>query len=596
MIHTACPLDCFDSCSVVCDPNYPNRLVAGSNTPYTNGTLCAHLYKHIHEAKRVSTPMVNGKEVTMSEALDAVAEALQDSWILWRGSGNMGVMQSVTNLLAKRAGGVLTRGTLCDGAGDIGIVEGRGVNRLLPVEQIAKSEVIVVWGRNVTVTNAHLMPYIEDKELIVIDPVKTKIAKKAKLHLQVKPRSDFYLAILLARFIIMENSEDKEWLEKFASEYEEYYEFTRTFRIKAILEHIGLSLSEIGDLLLMLQNKKVVFLVGAGVQRHEIGSSTLRAIDALAALLGLFGKEGCGVSYLSNSRLGFDDPFKVNIKTEQIAITPFSKYKTVLVQGGNPAESMPCTNRVTEELKSVKNLIYFGLYENDTSDLANIIIPAKNFLEKDDVRLSYGHHYVQKMNKVYDSKIGISEYDFTQEILKRLNKEPIESLDYYIDYWLKQTVKTENKMISPAYQEIPYSDGFGEKGGEEFEFIEDFYDDFEDIKALRRFRKQIGTKNDEFWLITPKNSKTLNFQFERPKNEVLLSSKLGIKDGAKVLVKSIWGELELTAKVFDDIREDTVLINCGVKGVNRLTPPISSQEGDMACYGDSKVKIEVLES
>ena len=594
MIRTACPLDCFDSCSVVCDSNYPERLVAGNNIPYTNGVLCAHLYKHIHEAKRVTEPMVNGKKVSMSEALDAVAKALQENWLLWRGSGNMGVMQSVTNLLTQRAGGALTRGTLCDGAGDAGIVEGRGVNRLLPIEQIAKSEVVVVWGRNVTVTNSHLLPYIEDKELIVIDPVKTKIAKMANLYLQVKPRSDFYLATILARFIIMENAEDREWLEKFATDYEEYYEFTRTFRIKAILEHIGLSLSEIGDLLLMLQNKKVVFLVGAGVQRHEIGGSTLRAIDALAALLGLFGKEGCGVSYLSNSRLGFDDPFKVNVKTEQIAITPFSKYKTVLIQGGNPAESMPCTSRVVEALKSVENLIYFGLYENDTSNLANIIIPAKNFLEKDDLKLSYGHHYVQRMNKVYDSKIGISEYDFTQEILKRLNLKAIESLDYYIDYWLKQTIKKDNQMITPAYKEIPYSDGFGEKGGDKFEFIDDFYDDFEDIKALRRFRKQAGLHNDEFWLLTPKNSKTLNFQFDKPKDEISINPNLGIKDGEKVLVKSIWGELKLTARVSRDLREDTVLINCGVKGVNRLTPPISSQEGDMACYGDSKVKIEVF--
>ncbi len=595
MIQTACPLDCFDACSIVCDPSRPKKLVAGNANPYTNGVLCAHLNKHIHETKRVEKPVVNGKEVSMEEALDAVAKALQKEWLLWRGSGNLGIMQLVTNLLASKTAGVLTHGTLCDGAGNAGIEAGRGVNRLLPIEQIAKSEVVVVWGRNVTVTNAHLMPYIQDKEIIVIDPVKTKIAKMANLHLQVKPRSDFYLATILARFIIMENAEDREWLEEFASEYEEYYEFTRTFRIKAILEHIGLSLSDIGDFLLMLQNKRVVFLVGAGVQRYEIGDSTLRAIDALAALMGLFGKEGCGVSYLSNSKLGFNNPFEVKTKTEPIATTPFSKYKTVIVQGGNPAESMPCSSRVINELKQVENLIYFGLYENETSKLANIIIPAKNFLEKDDVRLSYGHQYVQKMNKVYDSDIGISEYDFTQEILKRLNLEPIESENYYIDFWLNQTIKTENRYISPNFNEIPYKEGFGEKGGEEFEFIDDFYDDFEDIKALRRFRKNRITQSEEFWLLTPKSNKTLNFQFERPKPAVYIPPNLNIESGSRVLVKSIWGSLELTAEVTDKLRNDTVLIYCGVKGVNNLTPPVSSQEGDMACYGDVKVTIEKLD-
>ena len=592
MIQTACPLDCFDACSIVCDPNNPTKLVASSAIPMTNGVLCSHLYKHIHEAKRVQKPIVRGKETTLEHALDEVANAIKDTpWLLWRGSGNLGVMQEVTNLLAKETDGVLTRGTLCDGAGEAGILASRGINRLLSPTQIAKSEVVVVWGRDITVTNSHLMPYIKDKEIVVIDPIKTKIAKEANIHIQIKPRGDFYLAVLLARFIMMENAEDKEWLEEFATEYEDYYDFTRTFRIKAILEHIGVSLNDIGDLMLLLQNKKVVFLVGAGVQKYEIGDVTLRAIDALAAILGLFGKEGCGVSYLANSKLGFDNPFKIKSKTELKATTPFSKYKSVIIQGGNPAESMPCSNRVEEELKGVKNLIYFGLYENKTSQLADIIIPAKTFLEKDDVRLSYGHEYVQKMNKAIDSKIGISEYNFTQEILKRLNLQPIKSESYYIEYWLNQAIKDGDKLISPAYEEIPYKDGFGEDSDEEFEFVDDFYDDFEDIKALRRFRKSIKQNTQEYYLITPKSSKMLNTQFERVADIVYLNPSLGIKDNQEVIVKSLWGELKLKVKNSSNVREDCVLIKYATAGVNKLTPPISSLEGDMACYGDVKVKL-----
>ena len=592
MIQTACPLDCFDACSVVCDSNNPTKLIAGDFAPTTNGALCSHLYKHIHEADRITKPMVNGVEVTLDEALDAVANAIKDKpWLLWRGSGNLGVMQSVTNLLAKSANGVLTRGTLCDGAGEAGILASRGVNKLLSPSQIAKSDVVVIWGRNVTTTNSHIMPYIKDKKIVVIDPIKTKIAKMADIHIQIKPRGDFYLAVLLARFIMMEDSHNKEWLEEFASEYEEYYDFTRTFRIKAILEHIGVSLNDIGDFLLMLQDKRVVFLVGAGVQKYEIGDVTLRAIDALAAILGLFGKEGCGVSYLASSQLGFDNPFKVNCKTELKATTPFSKYKSVIVQGGNPAESMPCSNRVIKELKEVENLIYFGLYENETSKLANIIIPAKSFLEKDDVRLSYGHEYVQKMNKALDCNFGISEYDFTQEILKRLDKEPIQQESYYIDYWLNQAVKDGDRLISPAYEEIPYKDGFGEDGDDEFEFVDDFYDDFEDIKALRRFRKSLKQDSEEYYLITPKSSKMLNSQFGKLDEVVYINPSLGFEDQEEVIVKSIWGELKLKVKNSLDVREDCVLIKYATNGVNRLTPPISSLEGDMACFGDVKVKL-----
>jgi len=596
MIETACPLDCFDACSVVCDSNNPTKLVAGNQSPYTNGALCTHLYKHIHEENRIVKPMLDGKEVSLDKALDAVAKAIKDKpWLLWRGSGNLGVMQEVTNLLAKEANGVITHGSLCDSAGEAGIVASRGVNRFLPLEQIQKSEVVIIWGRNVTVTNSHLMPYVKDKTIIVIDPIKTKIAKMANLHIQIKPRSDFYLAILLSRFIMMEGAEDKEWLEKFAPEFEDFYDFTRGFRIKSILEYIGLSLNDIGDLLLSLQNKRVVFIVGAGVQRHEIGDSTLRAIDALAATLGLFGKEGGGVSYLASSKLGFNNPFEVKLKTEPKATTPFSKYSSVIIQGGNPAESMPCSNRVKNELKKVKDIIYFGLYENESSKLANIIIPAKNFLEKEDVRLSYGHEFIQKMNKVIDSDIGISEYEFTQEILKRLGKELIKSEDYYIDFWLNQAVKKDNYLVSPVYLNIPYENGFGIDEDEDFEFIDDFYDDFEDIKALTKFRKRVVVDDEELWLLTPKSSKRLNTQFQNGENIVYLHPTLGYKEGENVIVKSIWGKLKVSVVLSKDLRDDCALIKYDVEGVNNLTPPICSCEGSMACYGDVKVKIEKID-
>ena len=118
----------------------------------------------------------------------------------------------------------------------------------------------------------------------------------------------------------------------------------------------GNELGDFGRVLNYLRNRKVVFLVGAGVQKYSVGSYTLQAIDSLAAVLGLFGKEGCGVHYLSSSKMGFENPFEVKCKEVSKATTDFSDFNTVLVQGGNPAESMPDSNRVREELDSVEDL------------------------------------------------------------------------------------------------------------------------------------------------------------------------------------------------------------------------------------------------
>jgi anaerobic selenocysteine-containing dehydrogenase len=594
MIKTACGLDCYDACSILVEEGEYFKIKGDISHPVGNGALCSHLNKHILETSRIEKPRVNGKEVSMQEAMEAVADAFKtDKSLLWRGSGNFGVMQEITNLFMERVKGSLTRGSLCDGAGDAGIELGRGVNRNLPLEEIAKADTIVVWGRNLTVTNAHIIPFIKGKKLVVIDPVCTAIAKKADLHLQIAPRMDYYVAIMLARFVFMEDSEDTEWMEEFASEYEDFYDYTREHRIKAILAYIGVTLGDMGNMLEYLRDQKVVFLVGNGVQKYSVGSYTLHAIDSLAATLGLFGKEGCGVSYLSNSKLGLKNPFDVQCPRVPKATTKFSEFDTVLIQGGNPAESMPDSNRVKNELEEVENLVYFGLYENETSKMANIIIPAKNFFEKEDVRLSYGHQYIQKMNRVLDSDIGISEYDFTQSLFDAFGFEGFKSEETYIDLWLEQCEKEGEYYLSPIHQVIPYKEGFGEEGEDEFEFIEAYDDDFVNTKRFRRYRKERKHKPKEvtFWLLSPKSSKSLNTQFIRG-NQVQLHPEVGYSEGEKIRVSSEYGEHAFTVKLNEDVRADCVVITSNTIGVNYLTPSILSEEGENACYQEVKVKIE----
>ena len=592
-VTTACGLDCYDACRIVASKTTPPKLKGDAAHPTGNGALCALLNRYMHEAQRIEKARIGEREVSMEEAMEAVAEAFRDrSSLLWRGSGNLGVMQGVTNLFMEKIGGTLTSGTLCDGAGNAGILNGRGVNRTLPPEQIAKAETVVVWGRNLTVTNAHLMPFIEGKTLVVIDPVKTPIAKKADFHMQIEPRMDYYLAIMLSRFVIMEDGQDDAWLEAFAPEIEDFYDYTREHRIKAILEHMGTDLGEMGRMLEYLRNKKTVFLVGAGVQKYTTGSYTLHAIDSLAAVLGLFGKEGCGVHYLGSSRLGFEDPFAVKTPRVPMATTPFSKFDTVLVQGGNPAASMPDSNRVKAELEKAGTLIYFGLYENETSALADIVIPAKHFLEKEDVRLSYGHHYVEKMNRVYESKIGISEYDFTRYLFEAFGFEGLEAESDYIEAWLSQCKEEEGCYRSPAYDPAPYADGFGEEGEEEFEFIDEYDDDFINPKRFTKYRKQSKNKkpDERYWLLSPKSSKSLNTQFVRGET-VEMHPETGYAEGERVLLTSEHGSAHFTVHLSEDIRPNCVVVTNNTIGVNYLTPAILSDEGESACYQEVKVTV-----
>ena len=571
---TACPLDCYDACEIVYEQG-----IKASKSGHTAGFLCPHM-NHYEKHQQILLPRYKGKEISMQEALAKLKEIfdanLKSEIVHYRGSGNFALMQEVTDYVMGQMGATLTNGSLCDGAGEAGIIEGRGSNKNMPLLEIEKSEVVIFWGRNPHTTSSHLLPLMKGKTIIVIDPVKTKIAKMAHLHLQIKPHTDIYLAMLLYRFLHINGSVDEEYLEEVASEYEEFYELTQGIRIKATLENIGVSLGDIGDILAYTEDKKVAIVCGVGVQKYRDGADIMRAIDAFALALGVFAKEGSGVAYLGNSKEAIDSPFKVKAKRVSKVNTPFEEFKTVFIQGANPLAQMPDTNRVENSLQHAENIIYFGLWENETSEIADLVIPAKSFLHKDDIRSSYSHNGLLVMNKQLQSSVGISEYELAAFLAKEYDlelKEEKEYLEYFKNFGVQKidgSFEVENRETNP------YKDGFDTDDGE-FVFLEEF-------------ETQQNNAEGAFYLITPKSAKSLNSQFFR--NEfIYLNPTLGYKEDEELVVESENGKITLRVRNNNDIREDCVVIYSGTKGVNRLTSSQHSYEGKSAVYQENRVKL-----
>lgn len=574
---TACPLDCYDACSVIVEAG---KLKGDREHPYTIGYLCPHL-NHFWKHERITQPLLHGKTVTMEAALahleSLLHEAREGNGVLhYRGNGNFGLMQGVTDHFFASIGATLTSGSLCDGAGDAGVVEGRGSNRILPPEQIAASEVVIVWGRNIPVTNSHLLPLLKDKELIVIDPVRTALAERADLHIRIRPGGDLFFAMLLARFVIIEGMHDTAYLEEYGEAFEEYYELTQTVRIKAMLDMIGLGLGDIGNVLEKVRGKKLAILVGVGVQKYRHGAEVLRAIDALGVLLGLFGKEGCGVGFLGRSAEGIASPFARAKRFEPKATAMFSDYDLVFVQGANPAAQMPDSARVTDSLGKAGHLVYFGLYENETSRMAELVIPAKTFLEKADVRTSYGHNALLQMPACETSAVGIGEYALSAALCEAFGI-PIESEAHYLAHFAAAAQTEGEKTLVEGRAAVPYAEGFDTDDGQ-FVFMEEYDFDFD--------------MEEGYFLITPKSAHSLNSQFER-ESHVYMHPACGFEEGTRLRLRSETGSVTLPLRHDARLQEDCVLIYSGTPGVNNLTPAVLSFEGKNACYQANKIKVEV---
>ncbi len=571
---TACPLDCYDACEIKIE----NTKIKASSNKFTSGFLCPHL-NHYNAHETIQVARYKGQDISLDKALlklkEMIIETQVDEILLYRGNGNFSLMQDVVDHFFASYGATLTDGTLCDGAGEAGILKGRGTNKNMPLSEIEKSDVVVFWGRNPHTTSSHILPLLKDKTIIVIDPLKTKVAKAADLYMQIKPHGDAKLAMLIYKLIYENKLMDEPYLEKHASRFEEYYKLVNTLEFENTLNEIDVDLDDISQFINLVKNKKVAIVCGIGIQKYRDGADAMRAIDALAVGLGLFGKEGCGVAYLGNSKESIKTPFNLKAHRVSKVNTEFSDFKTVFVQGANPLSQMPNTLKVKDSIACIKNLIYFGLYENETSAIADLVIPAKTFLAKNDIRTSYSHNLMLDMPQVEENDRGISEYDLSAFLCKELNIE-LALEEKYLKYFKSFSLqKTDGMCYVNNREEIPYTQGFDTKD-KKFSFLD---------KIDKNYNKQVG-----LFLLTSKSSKSLNSQFKRD-GHVYLHSSHDFLNGDTLEVTSSLGSVELKVKVNDNLREDCVLIYSGTVGLNNLTSSKHSEDGKCAIYQEEKVKL-----
>ena len=578
---TTCPLDCYDGCSIVFENG---KLKGDKKHPITKGYLCSKMNKFL-SYKRLNGAYYKNEKIQLEDALKILIEKIKyfkdGKNLFFLGSGNLGRIQNITKEFFSKMNFYGTKGSLCDLAGDAGIKEGRGENLLLPMSEIKKSEIIIVWGRDPSISNTHMLPYLKDKKLIIIDPYKTNLSFKADIYLQVKPRGDFYLALLLSRILYITQGENVEFIKNKTENFDDFVNLFESFHMKKLSEMCDIAIDKAWEIIDLIKNKKIVFLVGIGVQKYFIGNQVLRAIDSFAAMLGLFGQEGCGVSYLANSFYGFKSSIAKLSKTVVLPTIDFSKFNIVFIQGANPAVSLPNTKKVIESLKKSSFVVYFGLYENETSKLADLVIPAVDFLSKNDVKTNYGHEYIGLMTKQKDTCNGISEYEFTKYLIQKFFNVKIKSeKDYIKEIIESNTVKKDGYLISKAYTKIPYKNNFLTDNGK-FIFLDDFEDDFEDD-----FKD-----NEKYFLITKKNKNSLNSSFKID-NFLYIPPLLGFKDDEKVELVSDYGKAEFLVKIDMNLRMDTLMCHAGNRYYNYLTPSMCSLKGNNAVFQELKVMLK----
>jgi len=489
-----CPLDCWDACKLkVKSEELKIKFEGDLITPY----LCWKLNNYF-KFPRETAPKYESKNIMLNEALEKLVFILKNSEpekvLFVKGSGNMGIMQNITKLFFEKYGATFAVGSTCDGLGEEGIVRGRGKSLILPTWIIKNAKNVIFWGRNPYVTNIHLIPMIRDKFTVTIDAINSKTAKNSDIFIQIKPNSDFYLAILLAQLVI----ESGEY--KTSDNFEKYKKIVFSYNKKDLMKKCGINNEKLMKLFKIIKQGGVV-LTGLGTAKCKECCKTTWAVDSLFYMLDFFGKTNKGVAFLGSSGYGLNNPFKINHKRKvPLWDINLDNYDTVFIQGANPLVSFPNRNE-WQKLKN-KTTVVFGKYMDETAKIATLFIPTKDFFEKKDVRGSYFHEFVitQRTNPFLSGGDNISEYELTEYLMDKFGFDGLKSEDAYIEEILgSELEKTGNEIYrKKIFDKPPYSEGF-----------------FTDNKKFKFLNEDFEHSDKPFEIVTAKYDKALNSQFQR---------------------------------------------------------------------------------
>tara|TARA_B100000945_G_scaffold288692_1_gene261218 strand:- start:1135 stop:3120 length:1986 start_codon:yes stop_codon:yes gene_type:complete len=431
--------------------------------PYTNGVICTKVLRaypdFVHGAKRLTHPLKrvgprgsnNFKIISWEKALDLVYEGFTSA-IQKYGSqtvlplnyagphGELACGSMDRRFFHKLGASLLSRGELCGLVRESEYSSLYGNVPVMPPEQMKHSDLIIIWGNNVSVSNLHLARVIkaarenQGAKLVVIDPKRTRIAEKADLFIQIKPGTDVVLALAMAVEIERLGVYKTEFIDKWVFGYDAYMENAHTYTPEIFSKICGIDSETFNQFSELYKAGNIVSVsVGNGPERGHSGGSGIRAAMALQALMGNHGKLGTGVfAKLGNSfpkstlKVEIPDLVPEGIRTINIVDTSKAllnnlivpPIKAIFIYNHNPVVTNPDQNRMRWALIQ-DDLFIAGtdLVMTDSMTYWDVVLHASSHFEFADIYSSYGHNYLQRAEPVI---LCVGESLPNTEIIRRL--------------------------------------------------------------------------------------------------------------------------------------------------------------------------------
>jgi anaerobic selenocysteine-containing dehydrogenase len=640
IVSSVCPHDCPSACALEVeriDGTRIGRVRGAREHPYTQGVVCAkvaHYAERQHHPKRLSRPLrrVGARGVGTAafvpilwdDALGEVAERLTRAaqrdgpeavWPYYY-AGTMGLVQrDGINRLRSAMRYSREHLSICSMLSDAGWLAGVGAKRGVDGREIAKSDLIVVWGGNPVSTQVNVMTHVaaarkkRGAKLVVVDPYRTATAEQADMHLAPLPGADGALACAVMHVLFKEGYADWDYMARYTDDPAGLEAHLAARDPTWAAGITGLSEDEILSFARLYgRTGRSYIRVGYGFSRSRNGAAQLFAVSCLPAVTGAWAHEGGGALY-SNLGLvpidltlieGLDLLDPTSRILDQSRIGPVLTGDRRDLGDGPPVTALFIQNTNPMVVAPESGLVHRGFARDDlfvcvheqfmteTATMADIVLPATTFLEHDDIYPAGAHTYLQLGRAVLPPYADCrSNHDVICGLAQRLGaRHPgfaMSALEM-IDRTLRASglpgvvdVPKDGRLdCCPPFETGHFLDGFAHPD-KQFHFQADWAAIGPEHALLPSFPDHVPVIDDgdperPFRLIAAPSRSFLNTSFNNTPTSIAREGRptalvhpealraFGLRDGDRVRIGNRQGSVVVHARTFDGMQKRVVIV------------------------------------
>lgn len=325
---------------------------------------------------------------------------------------------------------------------------------------LEQADCILLVGANIADNHPLLAPRVlgnEEATVIVVDPRVTKTAMIADIHLAIRPRTDVVLINAMMKIIIDEGLVDLDYVIAHTDGYSELAAHLAPIDVEAAAAECGIPASLLRRAAVAFGRAQRGFVAWTmGVNHSVQGTETVTLLNDLCLITGNIGRPGAapfsitgqcnamgtreagGTSSLPGYRR-FDHPGDRaelaalwNVPVERIPTDRGRAYPDIIdgvldgtirglwIIATNPPVSFPDRRRLEAALAGLDLLVVQDGFETPTTALADVVLPAAIWGEKDGTYTNSERRVSRVRRAVNPPGVVLSDFDIFLTVAERL--------------------------------------------------------------------------------------------------------------------------------------------------------------------------------